>query len=64
MKELIDEEIIIYNQAVKDTVEKILQILHDLGGCDATDDWDKGWDKAIDTAYEEIENKYKEYLEA
>lgn len=39
-------------------VKEILQILHDLGGCDATDEWDKGYDAAIDTAYNEIKKRY------
>lgn len=34
--------------------EKVLSILHELGGCHATDSWSRGWDEAIDTAYDEI----------
>lgn len=51
-------EKLIKERAVKDTAKEIQQMLHDLGGCDATDDWSKGWDKAIDTAYEAIEKCY------
>ncbi len=29
-------------------------ILNELGGCDASDEWGKGWDKAIDTAIEAV----------
>ena len=30
--------------------QAIYNILHGLGGCDAQDEWAKGWDRAIDTA--------------
>ena len=36
--------------------EAIYDKLHDIGGCDATDDWSKGWDKAIDAAINIIED--------
>lgn len=39
-------------------VKEILQILHDIGGCDATDEYSKGWDEAIDTAFYEIKKRY------
>lgn len=45
-------------QAVKDTAKEILQMLHDIGGCDATDEWSKGYDAAIDTAYEAVKKRY------
>lgn len=32
----------------------IIEKLNEIGGCDATDDWGKGWDEAIDTAIKEI----------
>lgn len=32
----------------------IIEELNSIGGCDATDEWSKGWDAAIDTAIEEI----------
>ncbi|MCI5904585.1 MAG: hypothetical protein MRZ61_05535 [Oscillospiraceae bacterium] len=35
--------------------EAIYDKLHNIGGCDATDDWSKGWDKAIDAAINIIE---------
>ena len=41
-----------------DIAKEVLQILHELGGCDATDEWSKGWDEAIDTAYDEIKKRY------
>ncbi|MBQ8291886.1 MAG: hypothetical protein IJX88_05225 [Clostridia bacterium] len=47
----------------KNTAKEILQMLHDLGGCDATDDWDKGYDAAIDTAIEAISARYGVELE-
>lgn len=34
----------------------VYKMLHDLGGCDAADDWSKGWDKAIDEAIEELDD--------
>lgn len=34
--------------------EAVLNLLDEMGGCDATDEWAKGWDKAIDTVYNEI----------
>lgn len=33
----------------------IIEKLNEIGGCDATDDWGKGWDKAIDTAVKAVE---------
>lgn len=34
---------------------KILRELHNIGGCDATNDYDKGWDKAIDVAINRVQ---------
>lgn len=34
--------------------ETIIEKLNEIGGCDATDDWGKGWDKAIDAAIEAV----------
>lgn len=42
----------------KKTARECLKILHNIGGCDATEDYFKGWDKAIDEAYKEISDKY------
>lgn len=42
----------------KATAREILKILNDIGGCDATEDYYKDWDKAIDEAYKEISDKY------
>lgn len=42
----------------KETAREILKILHGIGGCDATEEWSKGWDAAIDEAYKEISDKY------
>lgn len=33
-----------------DVIKNILLKLHGVGGCDATDDWAKGWDQAISVA--------------
>lgn len=40
--------------AKKETAIECLKILHGIGGCDATDEWSKGFDAAIDTAFKEI----------
>lgn len=42
----------------KATARECLKILHGIGGCDATEEWSKGWDAAIDEAYKEISDKY------
>lgn len=34
----------------------VYDMLHGLGGCDAQDEWSKGWDKAIDTAIGELDD--------
>lgn len=33
----------------------VYEMLHGLGGCDASDEWSNGWDKAIDTAIDALE---------
>lgn len=38
-----------------DKIIKILKEIHNLGGCDATDDYSKGWDDAIDAVLDKIE---------
>ncbi len=35
--------------------EAIIKKLNEIGGCDASDDFGKGWDKAVDTAIEAVE---------
>ena len=42
----------------KETARECLKILHSIGGCDATDDYSRGWDNAINEAYKEISDKY------
>ena len=42
----------------KETARECLKILHNIGGCDATEEWSKGFDAAIDEAYKEIADKY------
>lgn len=34
----------------------VWDMLHGLGGCGATEEFDKGWDRAIDTAIDKLEN--------
>lgn len=43
---------------VKEAARECLKILHSIGGCDATEEWSKGFDAAIDEAYKEISDKY------
>ena len=38
-------------------IENILLKLHNIGGCDAKDDYDKGWDRAITSAIEIVEEE-------
>lgn len=45
-------------EARKETAKEILKIVNDIGGCDATKEWDKGFDAAIDTVYKAIFEKY------
>lgn len=33
----------------------VYDMLNGIGGCDAADEWANGWDKAIDTAIDELE---------
>lgn len=66
VKVLDDKELSEENDSLKETVKEIekdtarecLKILHGIGGCDATEEWSKGWDAAIDEAYKEISDKY------
>ena len=66
VKVLDDKELSEENDSLKETVKEIekdtarecLKILHSIGGCDATEDYYKGWDKAIDGAYKDISDKY------
>lgn len=39
---------------MKVELSKILKIVAGLGGTDASDEYNKGWDKAIDAVYSEI----------
>ena len=60
------EELEAENDSLKETAKEIeketardcLKILHGIGGCDATEEWSKGWDAAIDGAYNDISDKY------
>lgn len=40
-------------------VERVIKVLNEIGGVDATDEYFKGWDKAIDGAIASIENLNK-----
>ena len=44
--------------AEKETAIECLKILHSIGGCDASDEWSRGFDAAIDTAFEEIRKRF------
>jgi len=35
---------------------KVLEVLNILGGCDAQDEYSKGWDDAVDAAYNDVGN--------
>lgn len=35
--------------------EAVIKKLNEIGGCDASDEWGKGWDMAIDTAVKAVE---------
>lgn len=35
--------------------EAVIKKLNEIGGCDASNDWNKGWNKAIDMAVKAIE---------
>ena len=43
--------------AEKEYIERevIIRKLNEVGGCDASDEWDKVWDMAIDTAVKAVE---------
>lgn len=43
--------------AEKEYIERevIIRKLNEIGGCDASDEWDKVWDMAIDTAVKAVE---------
>lgn len=42
----------------KETAIECLKILHGIGGCDADDEYSRGFDAAIDTAFKEIRNRF------
>ena len=44
--------------AEKETAIECLKILHSIGGCDADDEYSRGFDAAIDTAFEEIRERF------
>lgn len=51
--------------AEKEYIERevIIRKLNEIGGCDASDEWDKVWDMAIDTAVKAVERLPVAYVE-
>ena len=41
-------------------LDRLYDYLYEIGGCDAEDDWSKGWDAAVNTVMDEIEEWRKE----
>ena len=43
--------------AEKECIEReaVIKKLNEIGGCDASDEWSKGWDRAIDMAVKAVE---------
>ena len=41
-------------------LDRLYEYLHSIGGCDADDDWSKGWDDAISTLIAEVEEWRRE----
>ena len=41
-------------------LDRLHDYLHGIGGCDASDDWSKGWDEAVNTVINQIEEWRKE----
>lgn len=46
---------------MKEVFEKIIERLHNAGGCDADCEYDKGWDSAIGEAIEIVNQVAEEY---
>ena len=41
-------------------LDRLHNYLHEIGGCNADDDWSKGWDAAVDTIINQVEEWRKE----
>lgn len=41
-------------------LDRLHNYLHEIGGCDADDDWSKGWDEEVDTIMNQVEEWIKE----
>lgn len=41
-------------------LDRLYDYLHEIGGCDASDDWSKGWDEAVNTMIDQVEEWRKE----
>lgn len=41
-------------------LDRLYEYLHGLGGCDAQDEWSRGWDEAINTIISQVEDWRKE----
>lgn len=39
--------------------EDVLNAIHELGGCDASEEWDKGWDEAINSVYDAVSDIFR-----
>lgn len=35
-------------------IQTVLEIIHNIGGCDASDDYSKGWDDACNEIYDRV----------
>lgn len=42
-------------RTMKVAIQEVLKIIHNIGGCDASDEYSKGWDDACNTIYGEVE---------
>ncbi|MFQ9515376.1 MAG: hypothetical protein ACLRZ9_06070 [Eubacterium sp.] len=36
--------------------KEVLKLIHTSGGCDSSNDYDKGWDECVDHLYSEVES--------
>lgn len=41
-------------------LDRLYDYLNGIGGCDADDDWSKGWDEAVNTMIDQVEEWRKE----
>jgi len=43
-------------------LDRLYEYLHSLGGCDARDEWARGWDDAINTIINQVDDWRKEQV--